>query len=113
MGFGVCFKTLDLQKRVFEVCKMLFCFGLISCQILFWINFRMILGAFRRHFGSQYRGTMRSQINQKMMDFFDRSWTGSGAPQEFRATLTLTFQGPRGTGIGMEGGESVPRGWQH
>ena len=58
-----------------------------SCQILLWIDFRMIVGSFGSHFGSQNGAKMDSKIEQKNDGFLDRSWKGFGAPREARPGL--------------------------
>ena len=49
-----------------------------SCQILFCIDFLMILGGFGSQFGSQNGAKMDSKIDQKFDGFLDRSWKAPG-----------------------------------
>ena len=59
----------------------------------------MILGGFGDHFGSQHHLKMGQKIDQKIDDFFDRSWNGSGPPKEARAGLAREGGRPR-RGVG-------------
>ena len=79
-----------------------------SCQILFWIDFGMILGGFGSHFGSPNRANMRSKINQKINGFLGRSWKGSGAPKGSHDGFISARPGP--TGKGREGVNPSPEG---
>ena len=100
VNFGSVSATLDLQKYVFGVGEVLFFRNSrFSCQILFWIDFLMILGGFGRHFGSQNGVKLDSKIDQKIDGFWDRSWKGFGPPREARPRLRGEGRDPR-RGVG-------------
>ena len=67
-----------------------------SCQIPFWIDFRMIVGSFGSHFGSQHGAKMDSKIDQKFDGFLDRSWKRSGRQTGATAESYPPVLGPRG-----------------